>query len=292
MSVTRNCSMLLLLSLVALTPTPAVAAAEAAASSRSPEELARELMAATGGGDLGKQIAVQMIELLRGRHREVPEEFWTEFLAGIDTRELEDLVVPIYVRVLTPEEMTAAIEFYSSPIGRSFVSKQLPMLQQSMAAGQKWGKKLAEQASERLAQQPSVIKANADREAQRQTVKDLRAVGTAMMAWQVDNDDGGAAALPCSGELSVFGSACPLATRTQVMAALVPKYLAEVPEKDGWGNPYQFLLARELGVIGMRSPGRDGKYEADEYSSSKFPPADFDRDLVWRNGFFVRWPQS
>ena len=274
-----------------LTPAPACAA-EPPGSPRSPEQLARELMSVTGGGDVGKQMAAQIVESLRGRHGEVPDDFWTEFLAGIDARQLEELVVPIYVRHLTVEEMTAAIDFFGSPIGQAYVRKQVPMLQESMAAGQEWGKQLAQRAMARLAEHPAAIKANADREAQRQTVKDLRNVGTAMMAWLTDNHDGGGAASPCSGELSIFGSACPLATPDQVVAALVPKYLAEVPEKDGWGNPYQFLFARELFSVGMRSPGRDGKYEADEYSSSKVPPADYDRDLVWRNGFFVRWPQS
>jgi hypothetical protein len=283
---------LMLSGLLALAPSGTLVAAEPPAPPRSPEALARELIAATGGGNLGKQVAVQMIGALRGKNQEVPEEFWTEFLAGIDPRQLEDLVVPIYVKSLTVEEMTAAIEFFNSPLGRSFVSKQLPMMQESMAAGQAWGQLLAKQASERLAEHPAVVKANAEREAQRKTVGDLRNVGTAMLAWLTDHDGGGPATLPCAGELAIFGSDCPLATHAQVAAALVPTYIDEVPEKDAWGNPYQFLLDLERGLIGMRSPGQDGKYERDAYSSSKFPPAELDRDLVWRNGFFVRWPQS
>lgn len=292
MSVPRaNGSIFLLSFLVALGPAWAGAEHVATGGSRSPEELARELMSLTGGGDLGKQVAVQIVEPLRGRHGDVPEEFWAEFLAGIDARQLEELVVPIYIRHLTVDEMTAAIDFFSSPMGQAYVGKQVPMLQELVTAGQEWGKKLAQQAMERLAEHPAVIKANADRDAQRKTVQDLRNVGTAMMSWQIDHESGNAGS-SCAGVLAVFGGACPLATRAQVVAILVPQYIPEVPEKDGWGNPYQFLLDLERAAIGMRSPGRDGKYEAGEYSSSKFPPADYDRDLVWRNGFFVRWPQS
>ena len=44
--------------------------------------------------------------------------------------------------------------------------------------------------------------------------------------------------------------------------------------------------------MSIRSPGRDGKYSATEYSVTPFDPVDFDEDIVWADGFFVRWPQK
>jgi hypothetical protein len=49
------------------------------------------------------------------------------------------------------------------------------------------------------------------------------------------------------------------------------------------------LLAQH--VLSIRSAGRDGRYSADAYKQASFDPADYDQDIVWANGFFVRWPQ-
>ena len=34
----------------------------------------------------------------------------------------------------------------------------------------------------------------------------------------------------------------PVISREALAELLVPKYLAEVPEKDGWGHPYEYRL--------------------------------------------------
>lgn len=77
---------------------------------------------------------------------------------------------------------------------------------------------------------------------------------------------------------------------------LVPQYIQSVPEVDGWGHPYEFyvnvddVLAQQ--VMAIRSPGRDGKFEGLRYKVQSFTRDDFDRDIVWADGFFVAWPQS
>ena len=42
----------------------------------------------------------------------------------------------------------------------------------------------------------------------------------------------------------------------------------------------------------IRSAGRDGQFEGDQYTIGAFEVTDYDRDIVWINGFFVRWPQK
>ncbi|MFP5288928.1 MAG: hypothetical protein ACLGI9_24540, partial [Thermoanaerobaculia bacterium] len=67
-------------------------------------------------------------------------------------------------------------------------------------------------------------------------------------------------------------------------------------EKDGWGHPYEYYLNVENPlapqVMGIRSPGRDGEFSAVSYTVGPFDPYDFDEDIVWADGFFVRWPQA
>ena len=136
--------------------------------------------------------------------------------------------------------------------------------------------------------------------AQRQTIKDIRNVGTAMFAWYKDEmapkvsgkDKKEDPAEPTSADIS----AVPVISREELTKLLVPKYVASIPEKDGWGNPYEFHLnttdPNALNVMGLRSAGKDGRFSGDVYAIGSFSPADADQDIPWMDGFFVRWPQA
>lgn len=62
------------------------------------------------------------------------------------------------------------------------------------------------------------------------------------------------------------------------------------------GHPYDIRLnfAGPDGnqVMLIRSPGRDGVYsdQAGTYTLGAFPPGNYDEDLVWADGYFIRWP--
>jgi uncharacterized protein len=142
---------LVVVAVLGLLPSMACAQDESAHPNASPEDLARQLIHLTASGDLGKQVVTQMVDIFRKANPKVPDEFWTDFVASFDPKQMEDLVVPIYVKNLTPEEMRASIQFYSSPVGQSLVHKLPAILQQSMAVGQEWGQKLAREAQERIA---------------------------------------------------------------------------------------------------------------------------------------------
>lgn len=88
----------------------------------------------------------------------------------------------------------------------------------------------------------------------------------------------------------------PLITHEDLMAWLVPVYLAELPTTDGWGHDLEYrlnvadVLAQQ--VMAIRSPGRDGAFAATSYPVAAFAPNAFDEDIVWADGFFVRWPEQ
>ncbi len=127
-----------------------VAGQEAAAGSS--QALARELLEVTGAAALGKQVLEQTIAMQRQTAPEVPQEFWDEFLASVDPETLTELIVPIYTRHLTREQMAAAIEFYSSESGRAIVAKLPVISQESMQVGMRWGMELGQEIAERLEQ--------------------------------------------------------------------------------------------------------------------------------------------
>jgi hypothetical protein len=101
------------------------------------EESVRRLMALTGAGEMGVQVVHQMVPELKRILPEAPAQIWEE-------------VVPIYQRHFSEEDVQAAIAYFSSPAGRRMVEKQGVVMQESFAAGQQWGSKLAERAIAKL----------------------------------------------------------------------------------------------------------------------------------------------
>jgi hypothetical protein len=131
-----------------------------------------------------------------------------------------------------------------------------------------------------------------DSSAQRRTVAEMRNVGTAMFSWVTDQV--GAAA---AGQKAVDLAKYPPVTSFAALAELlVPKYIQALPERDGWGNAFEYRLRLKdptagVYVMSVRSPGRDGKFSGLTYAVEAFPRADYDRDIVWADGYFVQWPQ-
>ncbi len=110
----------------------------------------RKLMVLTGAGDLGTQVMKQMIDMFKQTYVGVPDEFWDRFLEQAGGDELVELVIPIYERHLTHEDVKGLIAFYESPLGRKLVSKQPLIMEESMLVGQEWGAKLGQDVMSKL----------------------------------------------------------------------------------------------------------------------------------------------
>ena len=127
---------------------------------------------------------------------------------------------------------------------------------------------------------------------QKRTMGDMRDIGTAMFAWVTDMAQGSAA-----------GAVVNLANYTDITqanleATLVSQYIQEIPTFDGFKNPYAYFLETDLTVLGtatyimaIRSQGKDGTVGT-TYTSGGFEPTDYGQDIVWAEGFFVRYPQK
>lgn len=126
---------------------------------------------------------------------------------------------------------------------------------------------------------------------QKRTMADMRVVGTAMMAWLTDH--GSAAAGVSTVSLSSYGSP---RTVTELRTLLMPQYLQDIPERDGFKNFYDYYLRTDdpgaARVMLIRSRGQRGLAETSDYAFGSFLPTDYQRDIVWADGFFVRWPQG
>ncbi len=113
----------------------------------------RKLMELTGSKDIGMQVIEQMIGMFKQSYPHVPPAFWDEFLEAVDPDELVNLVIPIYERHLTHEDVQILIDFYSTPTGQKLIAAQPKIVEESMLAGQTWGTQLGEEVARKLQEQ-------------------------------------------------------------------------------------------------------------------------------------------
>ncbi|MEL7141002.1 MAG: DUF2059 domain-containing protein [Cyanobacteria bacterium J06573_11] len=104
-----------------------------------------ELIALTNPPGSNELVLNSMVEQFRQMAPDVPDIWWDTFVEKVDYDELNALVVPIYARHYTSEEVAALLEFYQTPIGQTVIAKTPIILEESFAAGQAWGFNLAQE---------------------------------------------------------------------------------------------------------------------------------------------------
>ena len=125
---------------------------------------------------------------------------------------------------------------------------------------------------------------------QKRTMAEIHETGKAMFSWLTDQM-GAAAAGAQSVDVSSYGTAIDIPDLSTLLA---PDYINRVPERDAWGHSLEYFLRTDnvaaSRVMLIRSPGLDGSFSGDDYTHSAFTTTDFDQDIVWADGIFIRWP--
>jgi type II secretion system protein G len=129
---------------------------------------------------------------------------------------------------------------------------------------------------------------------QKRTMADIRIVGGAMFSWLTDQVGAAAAGQTSTTiDLADYGG---LKTVADLNTVLVPQYLQDIPVKDGWKAPFHYYMhtanPHSQHVLAIRSQGRNSAAEANDYTVTAFEPTDYDQDVVWADGFMVRWPEK
>jgi hypothetical protein len=104
----------------------------------------------SGSARLGEQVAKSLIGSFRNIYSNVPDEFWDSFSKEIKADDLRDLVIPIYDKYYSEDDIDHLIEFYSSPTGQKMIQVAPMILQESMSVGQAWGEKIGTKVVEEL----------------------------------------------------------------------------------------------------------------------------------------------
>ena len=134
---------------------------------------------------------------------------------------------------------------------------------------------------------------------QKRAMAEMRIVGTCWMSWLTDQVSAGAAG---SSEERMYD----LSSMLEIPATTLLKslyqtqtffYCSEVPRLDPWGWEYDYFINPEslLGAkaIAIRTPGRSGEYDDGDgmtYPLGPFVMTNYDKDILWADGFFVHYP--
>lgn len=135
---------------------------------------------------------------------------------------------------------------------------------------------------------------------QKRTMADMKGIGSAWMSWMTDQNGASSAG---SGKVYDTTGYTDV-TFSQVYDMLHPTdtffYAVDVPEYDAWGGNYVFNMVTLANgfpdAVAICSLGRD---EIATHCGANvqvpvgpFITTDYDSDIVWADGYFVRWPEG
>lgn len=133
--------------------TSSMVAAEAREHRAAKHDDIKQLLDLTGARAIGLRASAQVLEMYKKAHSEIAAEVWQEILHEAEAR-LDEFVmerlIPIYDQYLSHEDIKALIGFYESPLGKKLLQVMPRMSQESMIAGQNWGRDFAESVQQKL----------------------------------------------------------------------------------------------------------------------------------------------
>ncbi len=92
----------------------------------------------TGTGEMAVQAMNQMLPMIKRMVPDAPEAFWVEFQKELNPNELVEMIIPIYQKHFSQEDIDAVNAFYETKAGKNFIQSQPLIMQESMIVGQAW----------------------------------------------------------------------------------------------------------------------------------------------------------
>jgi len=121
---------------------PLASQAAEKAEAESAEAAAWDLLEASGLTQLSERTVERLLLLRKKAMPNIPDHFWEDFKKEVDPNELNKLILPIYVKHFSVEEMKALTAFYRSDVGRKFLAKIPNVTRESMQVSRDWNAEL------------------------------------------------------------------------------------------------------------------------------------------------------
>lgn len=99
----------------------------------------RRLLAITGSRSMVNDMKASMMEQFKQASPNLPPAMFNEMLAEMKAEDLEEAIIPIYLKHFTASEIKQLIAFYQSPFGKKVTREMPQIIQESNQAGISWG---------------------------------------------------------------------------------------------------------------------------------------------------------
>jgi uncharacterized protein len=132
-----------------------VGATQAAAAPIDPAKKAEILkfMELTGMTKVSQNLAAQMVDQMRpailrslppgGRSEEIVDAFSQKFKARVSADSLTNLMIPVYDKYLSREDLEGLIQFFQTPLGQKMIRITPQISKESYKIGSDWGQQTA-----------------------------------------------------------------------------------------------------------------------------------------------------
>ena len=118
--------------------------------STTKQDLIREYLVLTGQKKAATQMVSTIIESYKKAAHGVTDAFWEQFQKEISTDDLLEMVIPVYDKHFTEDDIREMIAFTKSPIGRKMAEKTPMINVECYQIGAEWGKKIGEKVVARM----------------------------------------------------------------------------------------------------------------------------------------------
>ena len=84
----------------------------------------------------------QIVAQLKASKPEVTEAKWAALkkdVFDVEVNDLKKMLIPVYKKLFTPEEVKAIVAFYESPVGKKLAEQSPQIATESMQVTQQWG---------------------------------------------------------------------------------------------------------------------------------------------------------
>ncbi|MBL4797363.1 MAG: DUF2059 domain-containing protein [Oleispira sp.] len=117
---------------------------ESTLTKRASAESVKELMDKTGTGEMAIQAMNQMLPVIKKMVPGASDQFWVEFMKEVKPEDLVTMIIPIYQKHFSQEDIDAVNAFYDTKAGQNFISSQPLIMRESMIVGQAWSQAIVQ----------------------------------------------------------------------------------------------------------------------------------------------------
>lgn len=119
-------------------------------TSTTKTEKIRKLLEISGSSKLGEQVFKNMSTVFQQSFPKLDNKFWEDFAKEVNTEDLANMIIPIYNKYYTEADIDELIKFYNTPTGKKVIQTLPLIMQESMVAGQAWGKQISEKVMQKI----------------------------------------------------------------------------------------------------------------------------------------------